>query len=342
MSKYQMAFGALKPKKDIREYKVARLYQSSLEIPDEFELSMPPVKNQGSVGSCVAHSISTIVEYFNQLQEDNNKTFSTGFIYGNRRNCNYTASGMYPDKAIHNVVKYGDVYNELFDYNVEVPEAIDLFEKNCLELSQDAYPHRFSEYYRLESEEEIKTHLLQYGPVAISIPWYKTYVMEKNTHVMYHSDDFIAGYHEVVIYGWNKYGWKFQNSWGTTFGYRGRAILSYDTQFQSCYGIRDEITSKMNQDAIDKLMKQLQNCRDQLDDKVKELELLQSQEQQKEEQNKELQKEIIELKQQMDAYVVELKRLYLLETELLEIKKPFKNMPKWLAEIINAILNLFK
>ena len=31
-----------------------------------------------------------------------------------------------------------------------------------------------------------------------------------------------------------------------------------------------------------------------------------------------------------------------LENELLEIEKPYKNMPKWLALIINAILNVFK
>ena len=337
-----MTFGALKSKKDIREYRVSSIKPNSIEIPNEYELTMPEVKNQDSTGSCVAHSLSTIIEYFNMVQEQEYKQFSTGYIYGNRRNTDYYGSGMYVDKAINAVVKWGDVYNEKFNYNIEVPDAIAKFEEQAFELAPDAYPHRFSEFYRLDTDEERKLHLMQYGPIIFSIAWYKDYYVDKKTKVLTHLSNEIAGYHCMVIYGWNELGWKFQNSWGTTFGNRGRAILPYNTEFDTCYGIKDNITSKINYDAIDKLTAQLLKVEKQLAEKTAELETLETEKQENQEQIKALKQQISELNLMLVTYRDEIERLKQLEEELLEIEKPFKNMPAWLAKIINFILNLFK
>ena len=50
----RFAFGALPPKKDIREYRVTCATAiDETQFPEEFELTIPlTVKNQGSVGSC--------------------------------------------------------------------------------------------------------------------------------------------------------------------------------------------------------------------------------------------------------------------------------------------------
>lgn len=163
-------FGALTPKKDIRQYRTKRTKAAfAVDIPEEFELPMPEIKSQGSVGSCVAHACATAVEYYNKLQEENDTVFSTGYIYGNRRNCSYTGSGMYVDKALGNLRKWGDVPNNLFDINVEVPEAITQFEKKAINLMPDGYPHRITEYFELETDEERKLNLLQNGPIIFSI-----------------------------------------------------------------------------------------------------------------------------------------------------------------------------
>ena len=50
-------------------------------FPEEYQMTMPKVKNQGAVGSCVAHSLSVFLE---ELYKDENKSFSVGFIYGYR------------------------------------------------------------------------------------------------------------------------------------------------------------------------------------------------------------------------------------------------------------------
>ena len=59
------SFGSLFSVPDLRDYKATTAEQS---FPEEFNLEMPAVKNQGSVGSCVAHSLSTATEYFNKKE----------------------------------------------------------------------------------------------------------------------------------------------------------------------------------------------------------------------------------------------------------------------------------
>lgn len=407
MENFVKTFGALKGKTDIRDYR-ACLTKDDITYPDEFELPMPNVKSQGSVASCVAFSISTCIEYFNLLQEKTDKTFSTGFIYGNRRGMN-TGLGMSVDKAINNTVKWGDVYDSDFNYNVEVPKAIELFEASAFELAPKALPHRLSAYYKLDSINAMKAHLLQHGPIVFSIAWYSDYRVENKTYIMKHNSTQIDGYHCMVIYGWNKDGWKFQNSWGKAFGNKGRAILPYNTYLDTCYGVTDTITSEDNQEAIKELQKEINKYKLEIQDKEQELKDLQQNydalykrhadnEQQIEEiksqlkeleeqyafavnsqgidsvaakslkrkvdeqrmalelvtsdamktlnaiislneQQFELQNNLIELSKTIELQRQEIERL---SNELLEIEKPFKNMPKWLAEIINAIINLFK
>ena len=250
-------FGALPPKKDIQAYKAVGLKAASaLDLPEEFELTMPGVKNQGQVGSCVAHAVSTTVEYFNRVQEGTNTVFSTGFIYGNRQNTTHKGSGMYVDKALHNLRNIGDVANTLFPYNIEVPEAITKYEERAEELKPKAYPNRITEYFQINNDEQRKVNLMNNGPIVFSIPWYSDYMLDKD-NVMRHESDEIRGYHAMVIYGWNKDGWKIQNSWGKGFGNGGRAILPFDTKFSTCYGIRDDVSGEDDNLDIDKPFKNL-------------------------------------------------------------------------------------
>ena len=65
MPKFEKAFGAIPSPIDIRDYRGVACAVKQ-DFPKEFELEMPEVKNQGSVGSCVAHAISTVVEYFSR------------------------------------------------------------------------------------------------------------------------------------------------------------------------------------------------------------------------------------------------------------------------------------
>jgi C1A family cysteine protease len=72
--------GAMPPQVDLRDYTVVAL---AGQYPDTFVLSpLPAVKNQSAVGSCVAHALSEILEYFNQVETGKFTRLSTDFIYG--------------------------------------------------------------------------------------------------------------------------------------------------------------------------------------------------------------------------------------------------------------------
>ena len=232
------ATGALLSPVDVRDYRLAKVSQAT-ELPEEFELKMPAVKNQDTISSCVAHSIATTVEYFNIKQHDDATKMSTNYIYGNRIGHDHDGPGMYIKKAVASTCKYGDVTLKDFPGNTEVPEVIEMFNKKKDKLYDKGLLSRFSYYYSVKSQREIKTSLMENGPVIFSIRWYDDMKIEDGILKTDKQGD--AGCHCMVIYGWNKDGWLFQNSWGTSFGKNGRAVLPYDIKILEAYSIVDNI-----------------------------------------------------------------------------------------------------
>lgn len=228
--------GALFSKPDVRDY-VARTKLS--ELPKEFELEMPKVKSQGAVWSCVAHALSTIVEYFNQKETGKYEEMSTGYIYGNRRLTLYKGKGMYPRDAICTVVKYGDVPNAHFPVNVEVPDAVEKFEGEADKIEPFGYRFKFAEYFKLKDELSIKTSIMENGPAALSMYWFDD--IEVRDGVMHTNGVKTSktGGHCMVIYGWNEIGWKVQNSWGSHWGNDGTVIIPYNVSIKEIWGIKD-------------------------------------------------------------------------------------------------------
>ena len=235
--------GALFSPIDVRDYKLAFTNNES-EFPEEFELQMCKVKNQAEIGSCVAHSIAEIIEYFNMKQNNDNAQMSTNYIYGNRIGMNYDGPGMYTRKAIANACKYGTVYESECPGNTEVPNVIEEFKKIKDELYEKGVPHRFSSYYSVNTKNEIKTALMNNGPVIFAMPWYDDIVViDGEIQTSQQSD---AGGHCMVIYGWNKTGWKIMNSWGIGWAHNGKAILPYNIKIREAYGIIDTIVGVDN------------------------------------------------------------------------------------------------
>jgi C1A family cysteine protease len=228
--------GALFSKPDVRDYKAKA---KSHEIPNEFELDMPKIKNQGAVGSCVAHALSTVVEYFNEKETGSYEEMSTGYIYGNRRLSVYEGEGMYMRDAVCTVTKYGDVPNSYFPVNVEVPYAIEKFEKEFDNIHTVGYNFKFAEYFRLKDELAIKTCIMENGPVVLSMYWYDDIRVINGIMFTRCVKTRNTGGHCMVIYGWNEIGWMVQNSWGRGFGDDGNVVIPYDVQLQEVWGVKD-------------------------------------------------------------------------------------------------------
>lgn len=115
---------------------------------------------------------------------------------------------------------------------------------------------------------------MQNGPIVFSIQWYKGYYVEAGTNLLKFNTQTKDGSHCMVIYGWNKDGWKFQNSWGTFFGDGGRAVYPYDAPLQNCYGVIDKICNRAKDDKINELQKKFDEISAELaikEDEINEL-----------------------------------------------------------------------
>jgi len=238
-------FGAIPSPKDVRDYRI--VCASNATFPKRFELKMPEVKDQGLVGSCVAHAISTVIEYFSRIQDDNYSKMSVGYIYGNRTNSEHKAEGMVTSLALKSVCKYGDVPEGMFPYNFEVPDIIDRFEDAVDDLYDRGTPNRLSTYFSCYREEEIKTALMKNSPVIMAMKWYSDIYVDDLAVIRTAAldNDPSTTYHCMVIYGWDERGWLVQNSWGTGWGFNGRGILPYHIPIYEAYGVTDEISQNL-------------------------------------------------------------------------------------------------
>ena len=240
----QYYLGALDPKVDLRDYSYEpEVAMAANELPEEFELWTPDVKNQGAVGSCVAHTAAEIEEYFNHIEGKDNRKLSVGYIYGCRYD--YTDEGMYLRDALKTLANRGICTYDEFPYNKEVPTIIELFNKQEEEGWETDSAHKISTYFRIKAnndetlQKKVKMCLLNNGPIMMSVPWYKDFKVENGIITSPSNMNTTQGGHCIYLYGWDKNGWKIQNSWGKFWGNGGRAIYPYNYPINEFWGITD-------------------------------------------------------------------------------------------------------
>ena len=364
---YIEAFGAIESKIDVRDYQVACAAAPNVELPEVFELNMRAVKNQLAVSSCVAHALAAVVEYFNFMQEKTDTTMSTEFIYGNRINHTYTDKGMIIRDALENLRKYGTCPNNSMPGNIEVPEAIRRFNQDALGVIPAAYPNRITNYCSLYKKNDMKLWLMTKGPIVFSVKWYENYWLTVNNELHFDEKSEPSGCHCMVIYGWNKEGWLFQNSWGNTWGDGGRAVYPYDATIREAWGVEDTCYSTYKDDLVMQLKDQINELNTALaaaslkvDNDQAQINELQARIQQLLETNAMTKEERAQLeldqarlvdalaqsKAEVEDYAKKLQdaqiQINLLNDTIIEIKKPYQNWPKWLVGVINFVLNLFR
>lgn len=239
-------YGCLPPQIDVRDYKLSKASAASV-LPKKYSLdNLPKVKNQKNVGSCVAHATSSILESHDVNIGDN--TLSTNFIYGIQKQfCGHDGSGMYLRDACKIVKEYGDMLESDCSGNTEVPDCWDKAEKSLTydDRKNRAAYFKIKSYFNCSSNEEIKRAIYTYGPVLASIKWYDNYIVDNNG-ILCGSETGSYGYHAIMIYGWNEEGFLCQNSWGTTWGKKGRFTLPYIVKIAEAKGIVDAIDNDDN------------------------------------------------------------------------------------------------
>lgn len=231
-------YGCKPPQIDVRDYKLPKA-GNIVALPCAFtcQKELPPVKNQQSVNSCVAHATSSILEY----HDDGNQKLSTNFIYGMQKKLfGHEDQGMYLKDACKTVQQYGDMKLEDCTGNDEVPTSHSIAEEAFKDPSKRvrALPYKVSSYYTCTSQFDTKRAIYQHGPVLGSIKWYDNFKVDSRG-VLTGTLDGSYGYHAIMVYGWNEEGFLCQNSWGDTWGNKGRFLLPYYIGLAEAKGLID-------------------------------------------------------------------------------------------------------
>lgn len=260
MEKY--GFGALPSPKDIRDYHLSAVALTSVKLPESYMLKPVRIKCQGSQSTCVAHALSSLIEYYNLRDNGFNYVFSTDFIYGCRTDDDYLGEGMYLRDGLKVIQKYGDVRHSQLPGNTDVPTARKKVFADFDNLTKLALPNRISTYYRIYSLNELKYAILTGGPAPASMRWFKGTTVKADGVYHYTSTE-IQSYHAVLVVGWTKDYLIVQNSWGITWGQKGLfyvPINKLDEVFCEFYGVTDNINDVVKPSPTVNQFSSLINC----------------------------------------------------------------------------------
>jgi C1A family cysteine protease len=242
--------GVVPSPEDSRDYPISRLIAQANVFPEEFysiPLASWKVKDQGQVGSCVAHSLSYCkdIKEYDQCGKTTYKLFSPGYIYANRATTDYQGEGMMPREALKSLKDFGCCLQADFTYNETYPEILKRFTPVKATLNTKAAPYKITAYARLYTVADIKNALMQIGPVSIMTKVFdEWFAVDRTTGIIRNPANpaNLAGYHETTLIGWNKQGFILANSWGN-WGLNGKgyAILPYDYVIEEAWSLTDTI-----------------------------------------------------------------------------------------------------
>lgn len=230
-----MQFGCIPSSYDVRDYKIIA---TAVALPDTYTCPIEvKVKSQGSVGSCVAHAVSSILEYHTNAVT----SLSTNFIYGIQKQLfNRDHRGMIVREACKIAAEYGDMLLEDCPGNTEVPKCHDIASEAFAdeEKLNKARNYHISSYFSCSTPEEIKQALINYGPVLASMKWYNTFKVGKDG-ILTGEQEGEHSYHAIMIYGYTPDGFWCQNSWGKSWGKGGKFFVPNSIKFVEARGFVD-------------------------------------------------------------------------------------------------------
>lgn len=227
--------GWLPDKPDARDYVYApRATILPLKLPFELDLrssvlhKMPPVFNQGRLGSCTAQAIASAVQFVH----GHPGTPSRLFIYYNERWIHGWVnedSGAYIRDGFKTIANRGVCNEKLWPYNIKV------FTKkppsNCY---KEALKHRALEYMRVpQNLVSLKTCLFEGYPIVFGFSVYESFYSTKVTKTgeadLPAPHESMLGGHAVKLVGYNDATQRFiiKNSWGAGWGNGGYFTLPY-------------------------------------------------------------------------------------------------------------------
>jgi C1A family cysteine protease len=214
------------------QFTVARKTLKALPPKVDLRPQMPPVFNQGELGSCTANSACALIA--NGLTHEGQPLVipSRLFQYYNTRlleNTVRTDSGGSIRDSIKALAQYGFCPEALWPYNIK-----DFAKKPSPKLYAIAKKDVIKQYHRVtQNEDQIKAALAQNLPVDFGFTVYESFesdsVAATGLVPMPVAHEKIMGGHAVLIVGYDdeKSLYTVRNSWGSGWGVDGYCYMPY-------------------------------------------------------------------------------------------------------------------
>lgn len=195
---------------DNRDWVGEMIYETTFALPPVFDLrnELPPVRDQGPLSTCAAHSGSCIKDW---KQKDYNSPF---FIYNNRED--QTADGMFGRDVMAILKNIGSVHESVYSQIEAAYEIDSIFYEN-------AKSSRIKGYARIHTIDILKRALVINGPCYISFPSFNSSVSMWKPKTGQRQN----GGHAMTVVGYDSNGFLIRNCWGDTWGNKGYCIYPF-------------------------------------------------------------------------------------------------------------------
>jgi len=214
----------------------------------DYTSEMSPVKNQGSLGSCVGFAVVAMKEW--QEQQEHLEELMEGKKY-KRAAKHYDLSEQWMYYKCKEIDYWPGEEGTSIRFAMQILNRVGVPCEKAWPYN-DSYvgkPKRWAnlvskwalggEYIRMSSPEDIINSLGTNGPLAIGVAVFlEMFYATSNGIVNYPSDpNQMYGGHAICLVGWNPETrmFKFKNSWGTSWGQSGYGYLSYDYIRDFCW-----------------------------------------------------------------------------------------------------------
>ena len=200
-----------------------------VHLPENVDLRfrMPPIVDQGDLGSCTANAICALVGYL-----EPGFIGSRLFLYYNERkieNDIHNDSGAYASDGINSLLTYGICSEKDWPYDIT---------KFAIEPHMSCYKsallHKALQVKNIRNLlSMMKSTLYSNIPFVCGIAIYESFESDAVTITgiipMPDPDEILLGYHEICICGYDdkKKIWIARNSWGVDWGDKGYFYLPY-------------------------------------------------------------------------------------------------------------------
>ena len=227
-----MKYGCIADTPDFRDH-IFSNGEMSLSTKKDLRSKMPPVYDQGQLGSCTANALGGAVEYDIICQSQGEWTPSRLFIYYNERAMEGTIqsdAGAQIRDGIKTLAKQGVCHETLWPYTISK-----FTEQPITKAYTDAIKYIALKYARVtQTLPQMKSCLNTGIPIVLGISVYSSFesadVAKTGMVPMPQANESLLGGHAVLCVGYDDSIQRFimRNSWGSSWGDKGYFYIPYN------------------------------------------------------------------------------------------------------------------